>query len=75
MNEHYDVLKSFLSERQKEIIVAFADCGMNASETAKRTFADRNTLYYHIREIRRKTGLNPRHFHDLNKLLKMVGDD
>ena len=58
-----------LSERQREVIKAFADCNMNASVTAKRTFTDRNNIYYHIREIRRKTGLNPRCFKDLNKLL------
>ena len=61
-----------LSERQREVIKAFADCNMNASVTAKRTFTDRNTIYYHIREIRRKTGLNPRCFRDLNKLLSIL---
>ena len=61
-----------LSERQREVIKAFADCNMNASVTAKRTFTDRNNIYYHIREIRRKTGLNPRCFKDLNKLLSIL---
>jgi DNA-binding NarL/FixJ family response regulator len=61
-----------LSERQREVVKAFSDCNMNATVTAKRTFTNRNNIYYHIREIRRKTGLNPRCFKDLKKLLSII---
>lgn len=75
MNEYYEILQRFLSKRQKEIIKAFAENNMNATETAKSLYMHRNAVIYHIGEIKRKTGLNARRFYDLLKLLEIVGDN
>ena len=75
MNEHYEILQLFLSDVQKETIKAFAECDMNASKTAEHMYMHRNAVIYNLNEIKRKTGLEPRKFYDLIKLLEMVGDD
>ena len=34
-----------------------------------------NSIRYRFQKIKRETGLEPRHFYDLIKLLKMIGED
>ena len=54
---------------QAEIIVELAKNNLNMTTTAKAMFMHRNNISYHIRQIRRNTGLNPLDFYDLNELL------
>lgn len=61
-----------MTEREIEIIKALADNNMNVSKTAKKVFACRNTVEYQISKIHNYTGLNPKNFYDLCKLLQMV---
>lgn len=61
-----------LSERQREIVQAFADNNMNATETANNTYTHRNTVIYHLGQVAEKTGLDPHCFRDLNKLLSII---
>ena len=61
-----------ITGREAEIIVALADNSMNVSDTARNTYLHRNTVEYHIAKIRKKTGLNPKCFYDLCKLIQMV---
>lgn len=59
-----------MTEHQSEIIKSFADCNMNISATAVIMNYHRNSILYHMEKIRKETGLNPRNFHDLVKLLE-----
>ena len=61
-----------LSETAREIIIAYASTNMNASATAKKLFRDYNGVEYHINRIKEKTGLDPRNFFDLCKLVSAV---
>lgn len=61
-----------LSDRQKEIILAMADCSMRISSVSEKLYTDRSTLDYHIAQIEKKTQLNPRNFWDLIRLVEMV---
>lgn len=61
-----------LTELQKETILAFAECDMNYSETGRKTYVARNTLIYRLEKIHRVTGLNPKRFYDLVKLVDMA---
>ncbi|MBQ4160573.1 MAG: helix-turn-helix domain-containing protein [Clostridia bacterium] len=64
-----------LTDVQKEILKKFADCDLKVSRTSTAMFMAQGTVNYHLREIKRKTGLNPRSFWDLIKLLEGVRRD
>lgn len=61
-----------MSELEKQIIIAFAECDMNISELARKLMYHRNTINWRLDRIYEKTNLNPRKFYDLIKLLKEV---
>lgn len=61
-----------LSEHQKTVIQELANNDMNILRAATAMNFHRNSICYHIDCIRRKTGLDPRKFFDLLKLLQMV---
>lgn len=63
-----------MTEQQEEIILAMADCNMSALAVSKKIYLHRNTVDYHIIQITKQTGLDPRNFYDLNKLLRMCKD-
>jgi DNA-binding PucR family transcriptional regulator len=62
-----------MTELQIEIIKAYAKNGMNVSRTARYLRYHRNSIMYHFERIEDATGLNPRDFYDLVKLLRMAG--
>lgn len=62
-----------MSITDKEILIAFAECNMNASETARVLIYHRNNVDYHLERIEEKTGLDPKCFFDLVKLLQNEG--
>lgn len=56
-----------------KIILAFAECNMNRIETAKKlNCIHRNTILYRFEDIYIKTGLNPKNFYDLIKLVDIA---
>lgn len=59
-----------MDERDVEVILALADNNMNETKTARDLFMHRNTVVYHIRKVKRLTGLDPMKFHDLCKLVQ-----
>ena len=61
-----------LTPMQKEVILALADCGMKKFAAAKKMFVHYNTIEYHVYQIIRKTGKDPRKFYDLLDLVQMV---
>ena len=61
-----------MTERDKEIIIALADCNMNESEVARRLYFHRNGVVYHLNSVKKKTGLDPTNFYDLVKLVGIV---
>ena len=55
-----------------EIIIALADNNMNITKASRVLYVHRNTIEYHIRKVKRNTGLDATQFHDLCKLLQMM---
>ena len=45
---------------------------MNVRETGNVVYLHYNSIRYRFRLIQRETGLNPRNFYDLEKLLAMI---
>lgn len=61
-----------LSERQCQIVEAMADHNMNAAVVARELNFHRNNVVYHIEQVKKKTGLDPRCFYDLVELLEAI---
>lgn len=61
-----------LSRRRREVILALAENDMNAAKTAREIYLSVSCVQYHIGEIRRETGLDPRRFYDLVRLVNMA---
>ena len=62
-----------MNETDKEILIVFAENNMNVCETARVLIYHRNNVDYHLKRIEEKTGLNPKNFFNLVKLLQKEG--
>lgn len=58
-----------LTELDWEVIHHYADNDMSVSATARAAHMHENTVRYHLEKVQKETGMNPRKFHDLVKLL------
>ncbi len=61
-----------LNDYQRDVIIAFAENDMITEKTAKVMVYSRNTVDYHLKNIKKKTGLNPMCFFDLIRLYAMA---
>ena len=61
-----------MTQLDMEVILALVDSNMNASSAARKMYVHRNTVEYHIAKVRKETGLNPKEFRELAKLLTMI---
>lgn len=61
-----------MTDRMKEVVLAIADANMNVSEAGRMLYLHRNTILYYCDEIVKRTGLDPRCFYDLEKLVWRV---
>lgn len=64
-----------LTDIEKEIILLMAECDLRMSAVGKELNYCRGAVFYHVKRILKKTGLNPRCFYDLVELLEMVRED
>lgn len=58
-----------LTEEDLSFLHEYAKCNMRSSDAARRIFVHRNTMEYHLDKVKEKTGLDPRKFHQLVRLL------
>lgn len=56
-----------------EVLRGLAKNDLQLKPTAQYLHCHRNTITYHIQNIKKVTGLNPRNFYDMCKLLFMYG--
>ena len=61
-----------LTATHRKVILALADCGMNASEAARLLGLHRNTVVNSLERIGRMTGKDPYNFYDLYDLVQAV---
>lgn len=57
---------------QRKIVIAMCQNDMNASRVARTERYHSNTILYHLDQIKKITGLNPKSFFDLIKLYEMA---
>lgn len=61
-----------MTERQREIVLGYAECDMNAVETGRKLYLSYVTVGYHLKQIKKTTGIDPRSFYGLCKLVQMA---
>lgn len=64
-----------LSVTQVVIIRALCERLDGPTDLSKRLYVHRNTITYNIREIKRKTGLDPYCYQDMTKLRELLEDN
>ena len=69
-----DVLEE-LTPADKNVVIAYAECGMNALGAGRRLHFSNNGINYHLTKVRTLTGLNPREFYDLIKLVELINNE
>lgn len=57
-------VKENLSENEIQTLAVFFSADLNIQKAAEELFIHRNTLIYRLQQIMKKTGLNPKEFHD-----------
>lgn len=62
-----------LTNRECEVVAMMADCDLRQAAVARRLDTEPCAIKYNIERICKKTGLDPRRFYDLQKLLAMAG--
>ncbi len=65
-------MADLLTKEDLEVISGMAEHNMNITELARDTYQHRNSVDYHLTKILRKTGLDPKRFTGLCKLLGMA---
>ena len=59
--------------REKEIVQAMADNWLSQTKAGREIFLSYRTVDYHVSAIRKRTGLDPRDFWDMIRLVQMHG--
>ena len=58
-----------LTDVDREVLRGYAENDMNISRTAAALYMHRNGVCYHLAKVQRITGLNPKKFEDLSRLV------
>ena len=64
-----------MTNKQKEILRAYAECNMSSIEAGKVLFMTKQNVLYHLGQIREATGKDPHKFCDLLELLIYIDGD
>lgn len=64
-----------LTEKNKEVIRQFAANDMRTTETAYALNYHRNSVIYHLKQVKQQTRLDPQKFYDLIQLLGLIEDN
>lgn len=60
---------------EKLIIESMADFNLNTTDVANHLMYHRNSILYHLNKIKQFSGLDPRKFYDLVKLLELIKEE
>ncbi len=63
-----------MNRERAQLILLYAEHNMNLSEVANNCFWHRNTLDHRLDRIYDLTGLDPKNFYDLVKLVDMANE-
>ena len=60
-----------IKDIDRKIILTFAECDMNTLAASEKLFLHRNTVEYHFEKVKRLTGIDPKTFYGLVRLVDM----
>lgn len=63
---------SSMSPLDKGVVMAFAEANMKPGGASKQYHMSHNGVYYHLLSVKVKTGLDPKNFFDLCKLVEAI---
>lgn len=63
---------SAMSPLDKGVVMAFAEANMKPGGASKQYHMSHNGVYYHLLSVKVKTGLDPKNFFDLCKLVEAI---
>ena len=63
-----------LSRIDIDCVENYANANMRARTAAKKMHYDRRTISYHFDRVQKATGLDPRNFHDLCRLVQKINE-
>ena len=58
-----------MTDKDKEVILALAKHNMDVSKTSRGIYTHRKTVMYHVKNVKKETGLDPLNFYDLHRLV------
>lgn len=61
-----------LTMKQAKVVLALAECDMRVAKAAVVLHHHPNAVDYHVEKIRQSTGMDPKNFYDLCKLVQMA---
>ena len=61
-----------MTKQESKIIIELAHHQLSALRVARSLSYHRNTIYYHVRKIRKETGLDPYDFFDMQQLYPLA---
>ncbi len=61
-----------ITELEKRIVLNFARCNMSITKTAQKMNYARNSIAYHLRQVKKKTGRDPKKFYELAQLVLII---
>lgn len=65
-----------VTETDIACVLAYAECGMRAKVAGEKLHYHPSTVAYHLRQVTARTGLDPRKFYELVRIVGMIkGDD
>jgi sugar diacid utilization regulator len=67
--------RDFLDDFDYQIVQSFANNNMTIHSTSLELFVTDGTINYHLKKVRRLTGLDPYKFWDLVKLCERMKED
>lgn len=67
-----EILRDAMGEWERKVIKLYADHDMQQQTIAKLIPCHRNTIEYYFQKVKRKTGLDPKRFHDLRILIDFI---
>ena len=65
-------MDKMLSKIDIECVMAYAKGNMRMTNASEILFMHRNSISYHLDKVKNKTGLDPRNFFDLAKLMECI---
>lgn len=61
-----------MEDRDKKLLKTYAENNMSMKKIGNAVYLHYNSIRYRFRLIQRETGLDPRNFYDLEKLLAII---